>query len=40
MGSADNFYELVEMGYDFVNIESDVCALPKIYKAELEKLKR
>ena len=40
VGNADNFYELVEMGYDFVNIESDVCALPKIYKAELEKLKR
>ncbi len=40
VGSADNFYDLVEMGYDFINIESDVCALPAVYKQELLKLKR
>ena len=40
VGSASNFYDLVEMGYDFINIESDVCALPKIYKEELAKLKK
>lgn len=40
VGSADNFYDLVAMGYDFVNIESDVCALPKIYKEELAKLRK
>ena len=40
VGSADNFFDLVAMGYDFVNIESDVCALPKIYKEELAKLRK
>ncbi len=40
VGSADNFYDLVAMGYDFINIESDVCALPKIYKEELARLKK
>ena len=40
VGSVDNFYDLVAMGYDFINIESDVCVLPKAYKEELAKLKR
>ncbi len=40
VGSADNFYDLVALGYDFINIESDVCALPKIYKDAMAKIKR
>ncbi len=40
VGSAENFYELVSLGYDFINIESDVTALPKIYLPELKKIKR
>ncbi|MBQ8284612.1 MAG: aldolase [Clostridia bacterium] len=39
VGNKDNFYELAALGYDFINIESDVCALPKIYKEAIKKIK-
>ena len=36
-GSCDNIAEYAAMGYNFVNVESDVTALARVYKSVLKK---
>ena len=38
-GSADVIKEYADMGYDFINVISDVTALSKAYLGELQKCK-